>query len=188
METLVSVDGGFTGPIPGRYSMISLGAVAFNEDGKELDGFSVNLKELPKAIRDEKTMTQFWDKNPAAWKQATENSLEPVVAMKMFAGWLTGLPTPVKLMGWPYPIDFSFVYWYYIAFAGDPPFGYDGLDIKSYAMRTFQIPRFSDVSRTDVCKRLGLTRLKNTHDALEDAREQGLLYFALRDYEKDRSI
>ena len=34
-EIPVSVDGEFTGPIPGPYSMISLGAVAYDPEGNE---------------------------------------------------------------------------------------------------------------------------------------------------------
>ena len=39
-DIYVSVDIEADGPIPGDFSMLSLGAVAFNDDGEEIDSFS----------------------------------------------------------------------------------------------------------------------------------------------------
>ena len=58
-EILVSVDGEFTGLIPGPYSMIPLGAVAYDPEGNEFSRFKVNICDLPDANRDPRTMA-WW--------------------------------------------------------------------------------------------------------------------------------
>ncbi len=184
-EIPVSVDGEFTGPIPGPYSMISLGAVAYDPVGNELSRFKVNMHELPEATRDPVTMREFWDKHPEAWKLATENPIDPKEAMRQFADWLRQLPGRPKLIGWPLPVDFMFVYWYYVNFLGElPPFGYDGIDIKTYAMATMGCETLSGksngTSRKAVQELLGIPTGDFSHDPVDDAAQQGKLYFGLR--------
>jgi hypothetical protein len=183
-EIPVSVDGEFTGPIPGPYSMISLGAVAYDPAGHELSRFKINIGELPGASRDPATMA-WWAEQPEAWKLATENPVQAREAMERFDRWLASLPGRPKLMGWPLPVDFMFVYWYYVNFLGKtPPFGYDGIDIKTYAMAQMKTKtlsgKSSGVSRKMVQELLGIPAEGFSHDPVDDASQQGRLYFGLR--------
>jgi len=100
--------------------------------------------------------------------------------MVQFATWLDTLSGKPKLMGWPLPVDFMFVYWYYIRFVGDPPFGYDGIDIKTYAMRVLDVPVFADVSRTKARELLGIPNVEFSHDPTYDAAQQAAIFFGLR--------
>lgn len=187
-EILVSVDGEFTGLIPGPYSMISLGAVAYDSEGNELSRFRVNMSELPGSKRDTNTMA-WWAAHAEAWKISTENPVEPVEAMYRFDQWLATLPGRPKLMGWPLPVDFMFVYWYYVNFLGKaPPFGYDGIDIKTYAMAKMDTATLSDVSRETVQELLGIPTNEFSHDPVDDAVQQGRLFFGLRDWSTDSEI
>ena len=188
-EILVSVDGEFTGPIPGPHSMISLGAVGYDPRGIELSRFKVNITDLPDATRDPATMA-WWAEHPEAWAAAIENPVEPREAMEQFDRWLASLPGRPKLMGWPLPVDFMFVYWYYIRFLGkSPPFGYDGIDIKTYAMAQMKTATLSGessgISRKKVQALLGLPTDDFSHDPLDDAAQQGRLYFGLRALAQD---
>jgi 3'-5' exoribonuclease Rv2179c-like domain len=183
-EILVSVDGEFTGLIPGPHSMISLGAVAYDPDGDELSRFKVNICELPDANRDPTTMA-WWAEHPEAWKASTDNPIGAAEAMHRFDRWLASLPGRPKLMGWPLPVDFMFVYWYYVNFLGKaPPFGYDGIDIKTYAMAQLKTAtlsgKSSGVSRKMVQELLGIPTDDFSHDPVDDASQQGKLYFGLR--------
>jgi hypothetical protein len=88
-------------------------------------------------------------------------------------------------MGWPLPVDFMFIYWYYVNFLGKaPPFGYDGIDIKTYAMAQMKTAtlsgKASGVSRKMVQELLGMPVDNFSHDPVEDASQQGRLYFGLR--------
>jgi hypothetical protein len=185
-EIPVSVDVEATGRIPGPHSMISLGAVAYQPvDFKEISRFKVNLLELPDATREAATMAWWAQQPPAAWEAATLNAIDPRAAMTQFSRWLGGLPGRPKLMGWPLPVDFMFIYWYWVKFLGvDPPFGYDGIDIKSYAMRDLKratlAGRSSGVSRQMLRKELGIPNTPFSHDALDDAVEQAALYIGMR--------
>lgn len=184
-EIPVSVDGEFTGPIPGLYSMISLGTVAYDSEGNELSRFKVNMRELPGATHDPITKAEFWDKHPEAWKLATENPIDPGEAMHQFDNWLSKLPGRPKLIGWPLPVDFMFVYWYYVNFMGKtPPFGYDGIDIKTYAMAKMDCETMSGksngTSRKAVQELLGIPTDDFSHDPVDDAAQQAKLYFGLR--------
>jgi hypothetical protein len=183
-EIPVSVDGEFTGLIPGPYSMISLGAVAYDAGGNELSRFKINICELPDASRDPLTMT-WWAEHPQAWEASTENPTAPKEAMDQFDRWLVALPGRPKLMGWPLPVDFMFIYWYYVRFVGKaPPFGYDGIDIKTYAMAQMKTKTLSGessgVSRKMVQEFLGIFAEEFSHDPVDDASRQGKLYFGLR--------
>ena len=183
-EIPVSVDGEFTGPIPGPYSMISLGAVAYDPAGNELSRFKINIRELPEAGRNPATMA-WWDEHPEAWRISTENPIQAKDAMEEFDRWLASLPGRPKLMGWPLPVDFMFIYWYYVNFMGKmPPFGYDGIDIKTYAMAQMKTATMSGessgVSRKMVQDLLGIPDEDFSHDPLDDASRQGRLYFGLR--------
>jgi len=180
-ETLISVDGEFTGPIPGPFSMISLGAVAYDRVGVELSAFKTNMEELTGSRRDDSTMV-WWLGQENAWELATVDPVSAVSGITSFSEWIKGLPGKPKLMGWPYSVDFLFIYWYYVNFLGAiPPFGFDGIDIKTYAMRALSIKNISDVSRTVVRKKLDIDNTDYTHDPVDDAREQAKLYFGLRD-------
>jgi hypothetical protein len=179
-EILISIDAEFTGPIPGRNSMISFGATAHQGDGKELSSFKVNICELPGSTRDADTM-HWWSKFPEAWTQATEYPIDPELAMQNFDSWIKELDGTPKLMGWPYSADFLFVYWYYVMFLDCiPPFGFDGIDIKSYALAKLGLRNLSDVSRSLVREKLGIPDTPYSHDPLDDARDQAALYFGLR--------
>ena len=58
-EIYISTDIEADGPIPGLYSMLSLGAAAFKPDGAIEDEFSENLTCLPDATEDPDTM-DWW--------------------------------------------------------------------------------------------------------------------------------
>jgi len=177
-DVLISIDGEFTGRIPGPGSMISLGAVAYTFNGNELSRFKVNLRDLLGSTRDPKVM-RWWRKHPRAWRAATKNPSGACEGMWKFAAWLNGLPGKPKLLGWPLSVDFQFVYWYYWRFVGKmPPFGYDGLDIKSYVAGKMGMP-LSEVSQTALKKKLRVRLRGLRHDPLADADEQGRLFFAL---------
>ena len=54
--------------------------------------------------------------------------------MRRYVLWLKALPGKPVFVGYPAGFDFLFVYWYLIRFAGESPFSFSALDIKTYAM------------------------------------------------------
>ena len=178
-EILVSVDVETTGPIPGPFSMISFGGVAYDPADKEISRFKINLHELPDAGWHPDTM-KWWDTVPDAWECATKNPVEPKEAILRFVQWLNTLPGQPKLMGWPLPFDYMFLYWYCIYFVSKAPFGFDGIDIKSYAMAALRSPTLDEISKRALQRRLFLPDSELSHDPVDDAAQQAKLFFGLR--------
>src|SRR6185436_6081426 len=172
-EIYVSTDVETDGPIPGVYSMLSFASAAYLPNKTLLDTFSANLETLPGATTNPETMA-WWAKQPEAWKGCRENQQPPEVALKNYLAWLKALPGKPVFVAYPAAFDFMFVYWYLIRFAGESPFSYSALDIKTYAMAVLKKPCRKSVKKQ--MPKHWFDPLPHTHNALEDAIEQGTLF------------
>ena len=175
-EVFISTDVETDGPIPGPYSMLSLGAAAFSEDGTQLSTFTVNLETLPGATADPGTRA-WWGQHPEAYRAARENPLAPDVAMRAYLSWVKAQPGNPVFVGYPAGFDFLFVYWYLIQFMGISPFSFSALDIKTYAMAVLKT-RYRESTKKNMPKRW-FSGLPHTHVAVEDAVEQGQLFIKM---------
>ena len=172
-EIYVSTDVETDGPIPGVYSMLSFASAAYLPNKTLLDTFSANLETLPGAAAHPETMA-WWAKQPEAWKGCRENLQTPEAALKNYLAWLKALPGKPVFVAYPATFDFMFVYWYLIRFAGESPFSYSALDIKTYAMALLKKPYRESVKKH--MPKHWFDPLPHTHNALEDAIEQGALF------------
>ncbi len=177
-EVYFSIDIESDGPIPGPNSMLSLGAAAFADDETLLSTISVNFELLPGAVPDPSTM-KWWATQPVAWAECRKDPRAPVDGMQAFKSWVvetSGEHLPV-FVGYPAGYDFLFVYWYLIRFTESSPFSFSALDIKSFAAGVLDSP-YRAVSK----KTLGrfASKRSHTHVALDDALEQGELFFNIR--------
>ena len=132
-EIYVSTDVEADGPIPGPNSMLSFGSAAYTATKNLLGTFTANLLPLPEATADPKTM-EWWKTQPDAWAECRRDPQEPAIVMPRYVNWLKSLPGMPVFVAYPAAYDFMFVYWYLIRFAGESPFSFSALDIKSYAM------------------------------------------------------
>lgn len=94
--------------------------------------------------------------------------------MREYAAWLKGLPHKPVFDSYPEGFDFMFVYWYLIHFTGESPFSHSALDAKTYTMARLKTA-YRESTKRNMPKRW-FGRLPNTHNALEDAVEQGTLF------------
>ena len=172
-EIYVSTDVEADGPIPGIYSLLSLGSAAYLPDKTLLGTFTVNLETLPGAIADPDTM-DWWKTQPQAWNACRRNLQSPEAAMKDYLAWLKRLPGKPVFVGYPAAYDFMFVYWYLIRFTGERPFSHSALDIKTYAMALLGKPYRESTKRN--MPRSWFDQVPHTHQALDDAVEQGALF------------
>ncbi len=177
-EIYVSVDIEADGPIPGDYSMISIGAAAFSAGGHKLSDFSVNIEPLDGARQHPKTM-EFWERNPAAWAATQVDQHHPDAAMVKFERWLHQWQSPV-FVGYPASFDFLFVHWYFHHCLGDDPFGFAALDMKTLAMASLR-SSFRGAVKHNMPKEWKNSQIKHSHVAVEDAIEQGYLFFKILD-------
>jgi DNA polymerase III alpha subunit (gram-positive type) len=174
-ELYFSVDIESDGKIPGKNSMLSFGCAVFTKDGKMVDTYSANLDTLPNALPDPDTM-EWWKGQKEAWEACRKNTRPAEVVMPEFVAWVkkvAGRDSPV-FVGYPTGFDFTFMYWYMRAFAGESPFSFSALDIKTLAMGVLN----TDFRKTTkkVFPRSWFGKSRHSHVALDDAIEQGELF------------
>ncbi|MDT7808422.1 MAG: hypothetical protein QOJ70_2235 [Acidobacteriota bacterium] len=173
LEIYVSTDVETDGPIPGVYSMLSVGSAAYLPD-KTLHGvFTVNLETLPGASQNPDTM-KWWKSQPEAWAACRQDVRTPEEAMLGYLAWLKSLPGEPVFVAYPAAFDFMFVCWYLNRFTGENPFGWHALDIKTFAMSLTGRPFLDTVKRN--MPRHWFDNLPYTHKALDDAVSQGALF------------
>lgn len=159
-------------------SMLSLGSVAFDAGGAEIDALQINLEPLPEATPDPRTM-DWWKGQPEAWAAARVDQEPPEQAMVRYAGWVDDLPGRPVFVAYPLLFDMMFVYWYLIRFAGRSPFSHSGIDIKTMAYIGMGSAAYREATKRNMPKRW-LPQRRHSHVAIDDAREQGELFFNIR--------
>jgi hypothetical protein len=172
-EIYVSTDVETDGPIPGPHSMLSFGSAAYRADKTLLSTFTANLETLPGATGAPDTM-EWWQSQPDAWAACRKDPEPPERAMHRYLDWLKQLPGKPVFVAYPAGFDFLFVYWYLIRFTGESPFSHSALDIKTYAMAMLK-GGYSDSTKRNM-PRHWFDKLPHSHQALDDAVEQGALF------------
>lgn len=172
-EVYVSTDVEADGPIPGPFSMVSFASVVFDASGAELGSFTRNLETLPGASGHPSTMA-WWAENQDAWEACRRNLVPPDRAMLDYVAWVKALPGNPVFVAYPAGYDFLFMYWYMLRFAEESPFSHSALDIKTFAMALLRKPYRESTKRN--MPRRWFPKAPHTHVALDDAREQGLLF------------
>lgn len=172
--------------------MISMGFAAFDPDNHSLlSTFEANVAELRWAGRDPDTMGQFWSRHPEAWKRATDNPLDPYVAMTRLRDWVRLQPKPWNFMAWPATYDYPFLLWYQYKFLR-VPFFTSCYDLKVMASVRLNRPydKCSSAKLPDgiLKQELELSKASRgpsylAHEALSDAIRQGWRYFLLDNLE-----
>src|SRR5262245_5205504 len=145
-EIYVSTDVESDGPIPGPNSMLSFASAAYRADKSLIATFTANLETLPGAAPDPGTMS--WWRDHADAYAATRTDLEdPETAMRRYVAWVKSLPGRPVFVAYPAGFDFLFVYWYLMRFAGESPFSFSALDVKTYAMAMLNLEYRDAVKR-----------------------------------------
>ncbi|WP_406006016.1 exonuclease [Streptomyces sp. NBC_00637] len=175
----ISVDVEADGPIPGPYSMLSLGAaVAGRHDA---DGFTAADPARQTFYRELRPISDDFVPEALAVsgldrERLTKEGLEPALALAQFGRWVgevSGDAQPV-MSGYPASYDWTFLYWYLIRFTGESPFGHSGcLDLKTLYATKAGAPLRAVAKRTMPAHLL--PRRPHTHHARDDAVEQAEL-------------
>lgn len=173
-ELYVSTDIEANGPIPGEHSMYSIGSAMFQSDGILLGTYSANLGELEGAKEDPSTM-DWWKTQPLAYAACRKDTRPAEDVMIEYANWLASFKSKLVFVGYPVTYDFMFVYWYLMKFTGKRPFSFSGLDIKTLAMAVLNKP-YHESTKKNMPKHW-FSKSKHNHVAVDDAIEQGNLFF-----------
>jgi len=172
-EIYVSTDIESDGPVPGRNSMLSFGSAAYLADKTIVGKFSANLEMLEGCTGDPVTM-KWWETQPDAWHACRQNTQLAETVMPQYSSWLKSLPGQPIFVGYPAAFDFMFMTYYLYRFAGESPFSYFALDVKSYAMAMLK-KEFHEIVKSNMPNRW-FDDLPYTHVALDDAISQGALF------------
>lgn len=168
-EVFVSIDVETSGPIPGEFSLLSIGACLVHAPHTT---FACELKPIndnadPKAL----------EVSGLSMEELERSGLEPVEAMKRLKIWLdaeVGPDATVVFVGFNAPFDWSFVNYYFHRFASGNPFGFTALDIKALYMGATGCS-WTDTRSSKIAERLN-PRLRGDHDALHDALYQAEIF------------
>jgi hypothetical protein len=178
-----SVDVEADGPIPGPYSMLSMGiVVAGRYDGSTFRRGDVDDPASRLYVELKPISNQF---DPRALEvsgldrdRLLSSGEDPAFAMTRVARWVrqqAGSARPI-FSAWPLGFDWMFSYWYFVQYAdGGSPFGHSlHLDMKTlYAARSAE-PIHRSIKRNMPAGILG--ERPHTHHALDDAIEQAVLF------------
>ena len=174
-EVYVSVDIEASGPIPGEYSMLSIGACLVG--GVERD-FYIELKPIS-----DRFLPSAMAVSGLSLDALRAHGADPALAMAQFEMWIesvTPLGTRPIYVALNATFDWMFTHYYFERYLGRDPFGIGGLDIKAYYMGligcTWEQTRKSKIHRDLLPERAP------THHALEDAVWQAELFENLLAY------
>jgi hypothetical protein len=187
----LSVDVEADGAIPGPYSMVSFGAAVCGRD--TADGFLAADPSAQTFYRELRPISTQFDPEALAVSGLDRGYLEahgadPAQAMADFRAWVGEVSAGAKpvVVGYPACYDWMFLYWYLIRFTGHSPFGHSGcMDMKTmYAVKAQRPIAF--VGKRSMPKHL-LSQRPHTHNALDDAIEQGELFVNLMAWSGEKS-
>ena len=171
-ETYISVDVETSGPYPGEYSMLAIGACVVDDPDKT---FYVELKP----VNDHET-EEAMAIHKLSLAELAERGLEPAEAMKFFKDWLAA-QTPAGqraiFVGFNAAFDWMFVNDYFHRFLGYNPFGHAALDIKSFYMGATGVA-WAETTMRNVSPRY-LDHQHLTHQALRDALDQADIFYKM---------
>jgi len=171
-EVYISVDVEAAGPVPPTYSLLSIGSVVIDQPDStfyvELQPINANF--VPAAIEVVgRTLDNF--------KEVGREPKEAMMAFRDWTGQVAGNAKPV-FVGFNATFDWAFVNFYFQEYLGENPFGIGGIDIKSFYMGLSGCAWDETRSSKIPTKFKGKSR--HTHNALDDAIEQGEMFQRMR--------
>jgi hypothetical protein len=190
-DCYVSVDVEADGPVPGPYSMLSIGmVVAGRYDGERFDAadlddpdhrFYAELRPISSQFDQAALEVSGLDRDVLQ-----RDGEDPALAMTRAARWVRQVARKDRpvFAAFPLGFDWMFAYWYFLTFAEiGSPFGHSThLDIKTlYAAKAGE-PIVRSIKRNMPSAILG--NRPHTHHALDDALEQAELLQNLLRWER----
>lgn len=185
-ECFISVDVETSGPIPGLYSLLSIGAcIVRSGEGQTLEDaagtFYCTLKPLEEAGSDPAALAVAG----LSLEDLARTGSSPEEAMGGVEEWVAAACAGGKpvFVGLNAAFDWSFVNYYFHRFLGRNPFGFAALDIKSLYMGAVG-GSWADTRSSRMVATLGISAGEASHHALEDAQAQAKLFAAIRERRK----
>jgi ribonuclease T len=172
-EVFISVDVETSGPIPGEYSLLTIGACNVDDDDRT---FTCEIKPIshkadPKAL----------EVTGLSLETLEREGVHPIEAMQQFQDWIqavVGADTTAVFVGFNAAFDWSFINYYFHRYLGSNPFGFTALDIKSFYMGKTGCSWYQTRS-SHIASKVN-PQLRGDHDALHDAKYQAEIFRLIR--------
>lgn len=164
-----SVDVETAGPVPGRFSLLSIGACRVDEPFAE---FYAELQPETEAAEPSALAV-----SGLSLARLLADGEPPGVAVRRFADWVEASTSPGDrpvFVAFNAPFDWMFLAEALHRHAGRNPFGHTALDVKALAMGVFGLA-WSATSFGSIATRVGVTD-PLPHHALGDARLQAEVF------------
>ncbi len=185
----ISLDVEASGPVPGMFSLLAIGACVILDDGSEarlLEGaefeFKVLLKPLPGAASDPEALKFAGGLVP---EELETTGLPPRDAFLQLNEWIDRVRKACNVsrahfLAHAASFDWMYLRWYYELLGIACPFGFAGVDIKAYAMGALGVG-WEETSKDTLGRRAGLEAVDplRLHDPLYDAHYQARMFALL---------
>ena len=186
---VISVDIETDGPIPGKNSMLQLGLAIFRDNGKFVSASQENLDLLEGAEQDPYTM-KWWETQGDLYEKNRVGTLPPNIVMDKINRQIQALRNQLgypMFVAYPAGFDWMFIRWYAESFCQKPHVFTTSacLDIKSYAAGVLD-SYYRNTTKRNMPKEWFKGLPKHTHEAKDDAIEQGMLYFNIKKWRRER--
>ncbi|HFF3441556.1 TPA: 3'-5' exoribonuclease [Escherichia coli] len=168
-EIYISVDVETSGPIPGEFSLLSIGACLVQDPLT-----SIYIELQPDSPRHDEEALKV---SGLSLQYLQQNGLPPLEAMKYLQEWLCTIKQPesnIIFVGLNSPFDWSFINYYFHKFLDENPFGFTAIDMKAYYMGLTQC-LWSETKSSRMIEKLNPIS-RPSHNALDDARFQAELF------------
>lgn len=166
----VSIDVETAGPVPGGYSLLSIGACLLT---RTTTTFYAELSPDRAGVDDDALAI-----SGLSMSVLREEGTSPREAMARFAEWLDAhVPGTPIFVAFNAAFDWMFINEYFHRYLGFNPFGHSALDIKAFALGAIGIAW----PESGIAKVSGLIGkpVELAHNALKDAQDQAVLFLAL---------
>jgi len=158
--------------------MLSLGACVVGNEDNDSCAFYIEVQPIS-----DNYVKEALEIAGLSMQELKVKGIPPKEAMKKFADWVTKVSNernPI-LVASPIAFDWCFVNYYFHKFLGWNPFGVSGVDLKSVWVGKTN-SKWHTLTMEDIKTRLGLDHLAHTHNALEDAKEQSIIFKRMTEF------
>jgi DNA polymerase III epsilon subunit-like protein len=169
-DAFICVDIEATGPIPGDFSMLSIGACTVFEPQRT---FYIELKPV-----NQNTTVEAASIHKLSLERLTVEGISPIDAMVRFEEWVVNAAASNSrqplFVAFNAGFDWMFVNYYFYHFLGRNPFGHAPIDIKAFYMGMAGVA-WSQTSWRFISPKY-MPEYHLTHHALQDALDQADLF------------
>jgi DNA polymerase III epsilon subunit-like protein len=176
-QIYIIVDLELNGMMPGKHSVLSIGAVATTED-QEVGSFYKKLLPLEDLSADAETMG-WWKTQPEAWQEVNTGAEPAARVMEAFREWVASFGKSPVFVASPLVLDYPFMKWYLHKFGGEQLFEdfepiQRTLDLASFTAGKLNIS-LARARRMQLPPEITQGMPEHSHKAIDDARGYGVI-------------